>query len=93
MTIDEAKEYISSIVDTYEICHDAKHTSVAVSIGVEDVKALEIAIASLEAWGKVRAEIDEQYDRVHPYNISCAEGLEMALGIVDKHLQERSNKE
>ena len=37
---------------------------------------------------KIRAEIDEQYDRVHPYNISCAEGLEMALGIIDKYKTE-----
>ena len=56
-------------------------------------KSLDIAIASLEAWEKIKAEIDEQYDRVHPYNISCAEGLEMALGIIDKHLQEVSDKE
>ena len=34
---------------------------------------------------KIRSEIDEQYDRVHPYNISCAEGLEMALEIIDKY--------
>lgn len=88
MTIEEAKEYISSIVDTYEICHDAEHTSVAVSIGAEDAKALDMAIASLDTLEKIKAEIDEQYDRVHPYNISCAEGLEMALGIIDKHLQE-----
>ena len=31
----------------------------------------------------VRAEIDEQYDRVHPYNIYVAEGLEMALEIIN----------
>lgn len=37
---------------------------------------------------KIRAEIDEQYDRVHPYNISCAEGLEMALDIIDKYKAE-----
>lgn len=42
---------------------------------------------------KIRAEIDEQYDRVHPYNISCAEGLEMALGIIDKYIAEGSEKE
>lgn len=53
-----------------------------------DDKALDIAVKSLEAWEKVTAEIDEQYDRVHPYNISCAEGLAMALGIIVKHLQE-----
>lgn len=32
---------------------------------------------------KIRAEIDEQYDRVHPYNIYVAEGLEMALEIIN----------
>ncbi len=36
---------------------------------------------------KIRAEIDEQYDRVHPDNISCAEGLEMALEIIDKYIE------
>lgn len=39
---------------------------------------------------KIKAEIDEQYDRVHPYDISCAEGLEMALGIIDKYMAEGS---
>ena len=42
--------------------------------------------------GKIRAEIDEQYDRVHPYNISCAEGLEMALEIIDKYKGESEIK-
>ena len=41
----------------------------------------------------IRAEIDEQYDRVHPYDISCAEGLEMALNIVDKYKAESEDKE
>lgn len=38
---------------------------------------------------EIRDEIDEQYDRVYPYNISCAEGLEMALGIIDKYKAEK----
>jgi len=37
---------------------------------------------------KVRAEIDEQYDRVYPDSISCAEGLDMALEIIDKYMAE-----
>lgn len=41
-----------------------------------------------EVLDKIKAEIDEQYDRVHPYDISCAEGLEMALNIVDKYIAE-----
>lgn len=42
---------------------------------------------------KIRIEIDEQYDRVHPYNISCAEGLEMALDIIDKYKAESEDEE
>lgn len=38
-----------------------------------------------ELLNKIRAEIDEQYDRVHPYNIDVAQGLEIALGILDKY--------
>lgn len=37
---------------------------------------------------QIRAEIDEQYDKVHPYNLSCADGLEMALGIIEKYKSE-----
>ena len=50
--------------------------------------AFKMAIKALEQepiLDKIKAEIDEQYDRVHPYNISCAEGLEMALEIIDKY--------
>lgn len=39
---------------------------------------------------KIKAEIDEQYDRVHPYNIYCAEGLEMAEEIIDKYKGEKN---
>lgn len=46
-----------------------------------------------EVLDKIRAEIDEQYDRVHPYDISCAEGLEMALGIIDKYKAESEGAE
>jgi len=38
-----------------------------------------------ELLDKIRAEIDEQYDRVHPYNIDVAQGLEMALEILNKY--------
>ena len=72
MTIDEAKKDIEDA-----LCNNCLPSS----------EAIEMAIASFEAWKKVKAEIDEQYDRVHPYNISCAEGLEMALEIIDRHLR------
>ena len=32
----------------------------------------------------IKAEIGEQYDRVRPYNIDVAQGLEMALDILDR---------
>ena len=46
---------------------------------VKTIKALENGIPLDD----VKAEIDEQYDRIRPYNIDVAEGLEMALGIFD----------
>ena len=53
----------------------------------------EDAISRKAVLDKIRAEIDEQYDRVHPYNISCADGLEMALEIIDKHKAESEDEE
>ena len=59
---------------------------------MQDLESVEIQTAyeigkaeGSEVLDKIRVEIDEQYDRVHPYNISCAEGLEMALDIIDKY--------
>lgn len=34
----------------------------------------------------IKAEIDELYDKIKPYDILCAQGLEMALDIIDKHI-------
>ena len=44
---------------------------------------LKVSIANGIPLDDVKAEIDEQYDRVRPYNIDVAQGLEMALGILD----------
>ena len=58
-------------------------------------KAILYAIKVMEQepiLDKIRAEIDKQYDRVHPYNISCADGLEMALEIIDKYKAESEDK-
>lgn len=46
---------------------------------------LKVSIANGIPLDDVKAEIDEQYDRVHPYNIDVAQGLEIALGILDKY--------
>ena len=37
----------------------------------------------------IRAEIDEQYDIVKRDNIYCADGLEIALGIIDRHIGDK----
>jgi len=81
MTIEEAKYELDYCIR--DMIEQKSHN---------DDKALDIAVKSLEAWEKVKAEIDEQYDRIKPYNIFCAEGLEMALGIIDKHLQGESDE-
>lgn len=52
----------------------------------KDCNRLRKALDNEDALDKIRSEIDEEYDRVHPYDISCAEGLEMALNIIDKHM-------
>ena len=56
------------------------------------IKAMKATNRMPNVLDKIRAEIDEQYDRVHPYDISCAEGLEMALGIIDKYIAEGSEE-
>lgn len=57
-------------------------------ISDKDYDRLCKALDNEKILDKIRAEIDEQYDRVKPYNIDVAEGLEMALGIIDGHMKE-----
>ena len=86
MTREDAINIMKVIVHMLEEKYDTER--------VED--AVNMAIKSLEQepiLDKIRAEIDEQYDKVYPYNISCAEGLEMALGIIDKYKSESELKE
>ena len=45
---------------------------------------LDIALLYGTPLDDVKAEIDEQYDRIRPYNIDVAQGLEMALDILDR---------
>lgn len=53
-------------------------------------KALEEAIASLKAWDKVIAELDEKIDEqyVDKYDFCYQQGIEFALDIINKHLGE-----
>lgn len=63
------------------------------SVTFQTPQGRQVRYIKCKVLDKIRAEIDEQYDRVHPYNISCAEGLEMALGIIDKYIAEWRDKE
>ena len=84
MTREEAIVLLDNLIGMIEDNHNSDYD-----------KALKMAIKSLEQepiLDKIRAEIDKQYDRVHPYNISCADGLEMALEIIDKYKAESEDK-
>jgi hypothetical protein len=87
--IDSLDFYLQNHTDDYG---EESHT--AMMMAIEALSRSENPNRWIEAdvLDKIRAEIDEQYDRVHPYNISCAEGLEMALGIIDKYMAEGSDK-
>ena len=61
-------------------------------------KAFDMAITSLEAWGKIKKEIEHKKFRTMEVQISDAHlgfngGLECALAIIDKHLQEVTTDE
>lgn len=78
MTIDEALEEM----DTLFIPRD----------GIQDklADAYDMSIASLEAWGKVKAEIEDMLETLSDGGDDwfTAEKLNDVLEIIDKHLQE-----
>lgn len=98
MTIDDEKHCIRSAIDE-ELCENCNLYSQtgedhcykdAMRMALQLIEELQ---AHREAWEKVRAEIDQQYDRIRPYNIHCAEGLEMALDIIDKYRPKEGDSE
>lgn len=62
------------------------------SVTFQTPQGRQVRYIKCEVIDKIRSEIDEQYDRVHLYDISCAEGLEMALDIIDKYIAEGSEE-
>ena len=93
MTREEAIENLKGCVCGYEVGKDGKpNGNVTADLTQETIDMAIKTLESKDVLDKIRAEIDEQYDRVHPYNISCAEGLEMALGIIDKYKAESEGK-
>lgn len=53
------------------------------------VNACNMAIKSLEAWGKMREEIKYHADNIK-YTDAYRDGFEVSLKIIDKHLKEVS---
>lgn len=66
----QSNDYVDGFCDAIQKVIDLEPIP---TLGVDEVK-------------KIKAEIDEQYDRVKPYNIDVAQGLEMALDIIDKYI-------
>lgn len=76
MTIDEAKEFLQ--IDIH--CADKGDE--------EDMRqAMDMAIASLEAWDKVKQEINDLFSKPACY-MPNYDAYKMFLYIIDKHLQE-----
>ena len=53
----------------------------------EEAKAIEMAIASLEAWDKVKQEINDLFSKPACY-MPNYDAYKMFLEIINKHLQE-----
>jgi len=62
-----------------------------VAMGVEDMpeikEAVKMAIASLEAWGEIKQEINDLFSKPAFY-MPNYDAYKMFLEIIDKHLQE-----
>ena len=54
-------------------------------------KAYNMAIRSLEAWGKVKEEISEAYKDFQNDDICIANGINICRRIIDNHLKEVDN--
>ena len=67
-----------------------------VAMGVEDMpeikEAVSMAIASLEAWGEIKQEINNLFSKPACY-IPNYDAYKMFLEIIDKHIKEVENNE
>lgn len=80
---DTVKLIIEIPKDYYEVLSKTEVILTSQRSGKTLMSVIYSAVANGTPLDDVRAEIDEQYDRVHPYNIYVAEGLEMALEIIN----------
>lgn len=72
MTIEETKEVIEQ--------------DIPCELDADLIEALHMAIASLEAWDKVRQEINDLFEKPAFY-MPNYDAYKMFLEIIDKHLQ------
>ena len=90
MTIEETIEQLDSVIDTYEILLGNGVNSDI--LDVDDLGAIKVAIASLEAWREVKAEIEdykEKYIKLHrDWDATMIQGYDDALMVLNKHLEE-----
>jgi len=73
MTIDEAKASLKAL------CHTCKHFPTCVNDKPECFQAIDMAIKSLEAWEKIKEEINSMPNIIYRWH---------AVEIIDKHLSE-----
>jgi len=53
----------------------------------------QIKTEYMEKLNEIRTKVYDQYDSMLPYNICCAEGLAIALDIIDEYVAESEDKE
>ena len=87
MTREEAIDIIQSILDKYE---EDECLVTEITIGDEDIEALDMAIKALEQepiLDKVRAEIDKIYER-EGNSVDCLNALDELKRFIDKYKAE-----
>ena len=91
MTVAEAIEWFKDFIELYEICRDPRHGDsgyVNTTIQKKDVDAFSMAIRSLEAWKKVRTEIEENRDDWIKGQDPEWHTYDRCIAIINKHLAE-----
>lgn len=81
MKVDEAIEQLDSVIGTYEILLGNGVNSDI--LDVDDLEAIKVAIASLEAWQEVRQKIGKL-----SLSWEYGQGVEDCLAIIDHYMQE-----
>jgi hypothetical protein len=94
MTIDESVVQLKILKEEYDKLYDDDYFTVDMFLIDDDAKAIEMAIASLEAWERVKDDIHE-YETDCMVSADCQDCKDCNVAmfksiyhIIDKHLQE-----